>query len=65
MLKKVATDLDSSKVSILDCILYCIEALKNCQPETSFILADPLNICSKIPFVVIVFKNFGFGEICG
>ena len=66
MVKKVITNLDSSKVSGPDCIPVVV--LKNCEPELSYILAEPLNNCLnescfldcwKVSSVVPVFKNVG------
>ena len=48
MVKKVITNLDSSKVSIPDCTPVVV--LKNCESELSYIL-------SYISLVVAVFKN--------
>ena len=44
MVKKVLTNLNSSKASSLDCIPVVV--LKNCEHELSYILAK-LNMCSK------------------
>ena len=66
MVKKVITNLDSSKASGPDCILAVI--LKNCEPELSYILAKLFNKCLKessfldcwkLSSVVPVFKNVG------
>ena len=66
MVKKVITNLDSSKGSGPDCILVVV--LKNCEPELSYILAKLINKCLKescfkdcwkISSVVPVFKNVG------
>ena len=66
MVKKVITNLDSSKVSGPDCIL--VVALKNFEPELSYILAKLFNMCLKescfldcwkVSLVVPVFKNVG------
>ena len=66
MVKKVITNLDSSKVSSRDCIPLVV--LKNCEPELSYILAELFNICLKescfpncwkVSSVVLVFKNVG------
>ena len=43
MVKKVVTDLDSSKVSGSDGIPVVV--LKNCEPELSYILAELFNMC--------------------
>ena len=66
MVKKVITNLDSSKTSSPDCIPVVI--IKNCEPELSYIIAELFNICLKescfpdcwkISSVVPVFKNAG------
>ena len=66
MVKKVITNLDSSKVSGPDSIPVVV--LKNCEPELSYILAELFNICLKgscfpdcwkVSLVVPVFKNVG------
>ena len=72
MVKKVITNLDSSKASGPDCIPVVV--LKNCEPELSYILAKLFNNCLKescFPdcwkvscrscwfLVVPVFKNVG------
>ena len=66
MVKKVITNLDSSKASGLDCI--SVVVLKNCEPELSCILAKLFNKCMKescfpycwkVSSVVPVFKNVG------
>ena len=66
MVKKVITNLDSSKASGPDCIPVVV--LKNCEPELSYILAKLFNICLKescfpgcwkVSSVVLVFKNVG------
>ena len=45
MVKKVITNLDSSKASGPDCIPVVV--LKNCGPELSYILAKLFNKCLK------------------
>ena len=64
MVKKVITNLDSSKVP--NCIPAVI--LKNCEPELSYILVELFNICLKdlcfpdcwkVSSVVPIFKNVG------
>ena len=45
MVKKVITNLNLSKASCPDCI--SVVVLKNCEPELSYILAEPLNKCLK------------------
>ena len=66
MVKKVITNLDSSKVSGPDCIPVVV--LKNCEPELSYMLAKLFNNCLKescfpdcwkVSSVVPVFKNVG------
>ena len=67
MVKKIIKNLDSSsKASGPDCIL--VVALKNCEPELFYILAELFNICLKescfpdcwkVSLVVTVFKNVG------
>ena len=66
MVKKVITNLDSSKASGPDCIPVVV--LKNCEPELSYILAKLFNNCLKescfpdcwkVSSVVPVFKIAG------
>ena len=66
LVKKVKTNLDSSKASGPDCIPVVV--LKNCEPELSYILAKLFNMCLKescfpdcwkVSSVVPVFKNVG------
>ena len=66
MVKKVTTNLDSSKASGPDCIPVVV--LKNVDPELSYILAKLFNMrlkescfpdCWKVSSVVPVFKNVG------
>ena len=66
MVKKVITNLDSSKASGPDCIPVVV--LKNCELELSYILAKLFNKCLKescfldcwkVSSVVPVFKNVG------
>ena len=45
MVKKIITDLDSSKAFGLDCIPVLV--LKNCEPELLYILAELFNMCLK------------------
>ena len=45
MVKKVITNLDSSKASGPDCIPVVIP--KNCEPELSYVLAEVFNMCLK------------------
>ena len=46
MVKKVITNLDSSKASCPDCIPVVV--LKNYEPDLSYILAELLNMCLKV-----------------
>ena len=48
MVKKIITNLDSSKVSKPDCIPVVV--LKNSEPELKYILAELFNICLKVLF---------------
>ena len=66
MVKKVITNLDSSKTSGPDFIPLVV--LKNCEPELSYILAELVSMCLKescfpdcwkVSSVVPVFKNVG------
>ena len=66
MVKKVITNLDSSKVSCPDCIQVVV--LKSCEPEFSYILAELFNVYLKescfpylwkVSLVVSVFRNVG------
>ena len=66
MIKKVITNVDSSKASGPGCIPVVV--LKNCEPELSYILAELFNMCLnetcfpncwKISSVFPVFKNVG------
>ena len=66
MVKKVLTNLDSSKVSGPDCIPVVV--LNNCEPEPSYILAELFNMCLKesyfsdyykVSLVVPIFKYVG------
>ena len=69
MMKKVTTNLDSSKASDLDCIPVVV--LKTYEPEVSYILAELFNMClresyfpdcQKVSLVVPVYKNVGEGS---
>ena len=66
MVKKVITNLDSSKSSSTCCIPVMV--LKNYEPELPYILAELFNMCLKkscfpdfwkISLLVLVFKNVG------
>ena len=66
MVKKVITNLDSSKASGPDCI--SVVVVKNCEPELSYILAKLFSMCLKescfpeywrVSSVVPVFGNVG------
>ena len=68
MVKKVIMNLHLSKASGPDCIPVVV--LKNCEPELSYILAEPFNKSLKescfpdywkVSLVVSVFKNVGKG----
>ena len=48
MVKKVITNLDSSKASGPDCIPVMV--LKNCEPDLSYILAELFNVPEKVLF---------------
>ena len=66
IVKKVITNLDSSKAFGLDCTPVVV--LKNGEPELSYILAELCNVCLKescfpecwkVSLVVPVFRNVG------
>ena len=66
MVRKVITNLDSSKSSGSEC--FPVVVVKNCGPELPYILAELFNMslkefcfpdCWKVSLVVHVFKNFG------
>ena len=66
IVKKVITNLNSSKASGLDCIPVVV--LKNCEPELSYTLAELFDIylkescfpdCLKVSWAVPVFKIIG------
>ena len=66
MVKKVITNLHSSKVFGPDCIPVVI--LKNCELDISYVLPELFNMCLKescfpdcwkVSLVVPVFKNVG------
>ena len=63
LVRKVVTNLDSSKAPGPNCISVLV--LKNCEPEFSYILVELFNMCLKescfpdlVSSVVSVFKNF-------
>ena len=69
MVKKVITNLGSSKASGPDCIPVLV--LENCESELSYILAELFNMCLKescfrycwkVSLVVPVFRNVGEGS---
>ena len=71
MVKKIITNLDSSKVSSSDFIPVVL--LKSCELELSYILAEIFNICLKescfpdcwkVSLVVPVFENVGGKVYC-
>ena len=45
MVKKVITNLDSSKASGPDCVPVVV--LKNCEPELLYIIVELFNMCLK------------------
>ena len=47
MVKKIITNIDSSKASGPDCIHLVV--LKNCEPELSYILVELFNKCLREP----------------
>ena len=66
MVKKITTNFDLSKTSGLGCVPALV--LKNCEPELSYILAEPFNMCLKescfshcwkVSLVAPAFKNVG------
>ena len=56
LVKKVVTNLESSKVSGPDCIAVVI--LKNCEPELSYTLAELFNMCLKEIFFLDCLRGF-------
>ena len=58
MVKKVITNLDSSKPSGPDCIPKV--SLKKCEPELSYILAELFNKCLKESCFPDCWKEFFF-----
>ena len=65
MVKKIITNLDSSKASGPDYIPLVV--LEYCEPELSYIVAELFNMCLKdscfpdwkVSLVILVFKNVG------
>ena len=66
MVKKVITNLDSTKVSGPDC--FALVVLKNCETEFPYIIAELFNMCLKgscfpdcwkVSSVVPIFKKVG------
>ena len=55
MVKKVITNIDSSKGSGHDCIIPVV-VLKNCEPELSYIPAELFNMCQKESFFPVCWK---------
>ena len=51
MVKKVVTNLDSSKASGPDCIPVVV--LKNCEPELSYILTELFNVSESLVFQIV------------
>ena len=51
MVKKVVTNLDSSKASGSDCIPVVV--LKNCEPELSYILTELFNMSESLVFQIV------------
>ena len=53
MVKKVIMNIDSSKVSRLDCIPVVV--IKNCEPELSYILAEltPYILAQKVSTILV------------
>ena len=56
LVRKVVTNLESSKVSGPDCIAVVI--LKNCEPELSYTLAELFNMCLKEIFFLDCLRGF-------
>ena len=55
LVKKLITNLDSSKISALDCIPVVV--LKNCEPKLSDILDELFSMCPKEYFFQIVARS--------
>ena len=66
MVRKVISNIDSSKMSCPDCIPVVV--LRNCESEVSYVLAEPFNMCLKksyfpdcwkVSLVIPLFKSVG------
>ena len=66
MVRKVISNIDSSKTSCPDCIPVVV--LRNCESELSYVLAEPFNMCLKksyfpdcwkVSLVIPLFKSVG------
>ena len=66
MVRKVISNIDSSKTSCPDCIPVVV--LRNCESEVSYVLAEPFNMCLKksyfpdcwkVSLVIPLFKSVG------
>ena len=66
MIRKVISNIDSSKTSCPDCIPVVV--LRNCESEVSYVLAEPFNMCLKksyfpdcwkVSLVIPLFKSVG------
>ena len=66
MIRKVISNIDSSKTSCPDCIPVVV--LRNCESELSYVLAEPFNMCLKksyfpdcwkVSLVIPLFKSVG------
>ena len=61
IVKKVITNLDSSKATSPDCIPVVV--LNNCKPELFDKLKSCFSDCWKVSLVVPIFRNVG-GKVC-
>ena len=66
MVRKVISNIDSSKTSCPDCIPVVV--LRNCESELSYVLSEPFNMCLKksyfpdcwkVSLVIPLFKSVG------
>ena len=66
MVRKVISNIDSSKTSCPDCIPVVV--LRNCESDLSYVLAEPFNMCLKksyfpdcwkVSLVIPLFKSVG------